>query len=107
MISLSQVRLQLAHVVFALLLAMTAHVPLSFSQASLGGPSFPLKLSADGRYVVDQKNRPFFMNGDTGWSLIVQLSQTDADAYLSDRALKGFNLVLVNLIERKFAERPC
>ena len=103
MISLSQVRLQLAHVVFALLLAMTAHVPLSFSQASPGGPSFPLKLSADGRYVVDQNNRPFFINGDTAWSLIVQLSQTNAGAYLSDRALKGFNLVLVNLIERKFA----
>ena len=101
MISSAQVRLLLARVAFALLMSVTVHVPPSFSQAS-GDPNFPLKLSADRRYVVDQDNRPFFVNGDTAWSLIVQLSQTNADAYLSDRALKGFNLVLVNLIDRKF-----
>lgn len=70
---------------------------------TLNTPNFPLKLSIDGSYLVDQSNRPFFINGDSAWSLIVQLSQTDANTYLSDRAQKGFNLVLVNLIDHQFA----
>lgn len=43
------------------------------------------------------------MNGDTAWSLIVQLSKTGAEIYLTDRAQKGFNVVLVNLIESAFS----
>lgn len=68
-----------------------------------GAPGYPVKLSANGLYLTDQGNRPFFMNGDAAWSLIAQLSQADADTYLSDRAQKGFNLVLVDLIEHQFA----
>ncbi|MBK8839716.1 MAG: DUF4038 domain-containing protein [Hyphomonadaceae bacterium] len=43
------------------------------------------------------------MMGDTGWSLIAQLSKTDAVTYLEDRKNRGFNTVLVNLIEHQFA----
>jgi hypothetical protein len=42
------------------------------------------------------------MNGDAAWSLIVGPNASDADHYLSDRAGKGFNAVLVNLIEHYF-----
>lgn len=79
-------------------------VPVSVTHSQMSATlSYPLKLSADGSYLVDQENQPFFMNGDTAWSLIVQLSQANVDTYLSDRAQKGFNLVLVNLIDRAFA----
>jgi hypothetical protein len=63
------------------------------------------RLSADGTHVVDANDggRPLFFNGDTAWSLIAQLSREDAELYLADRRRKGFNLVLVNLIERRFA----
>jgi chitodextrinase len=67
--------------------------------------SFAASLSSNGRYVVDHDGRPFFMNGDTAWSLIVQLSREEAAAYLEDRAKKGVNLVLVNLIDIKFGAR--
>ena len=36
-----------------------------------GAPSYPIELSPDGSYLVDQGNNPFFINGDTAWSLIV------------------------------------
>ncbi len=46
------------------------------------------------------------MHGDTPWSLIVQLNQADVDFYLENRRLKGFNTILVNLLEHYFADSP-
>lgn len=69
-----------------------------------GQYSYPLKLAGQGkRYLVDQKNKPFFWSGDTGWSLIAQLSREEADLYLTNRQEKGFTVILVNLIEHKFS----
>jgi hypothetical protein len=65
--------------------------------------SYPLKISADQRYLVDQSNHPFFWSGDAAWSLIAQVSKEDAVYYLEDRRQKGFTIVLVNLIEHKFS----
>ena len=67
-----------------------------------GLPAFPLKKSANNRYLVGQDNTPFFWTGDTAWSLIVQGTNANIDTYLSNRAAKGFNVVVVDLIERKF-----
>ena len=67
---------------------------------------FPLKLGPAGaRYLVDQQGHPFFWAGEAAWSLIAQLSLEDARVYLDDRRSKGVNLLLVNLIEHKFATR--
>jgi len=68
-------------------------------------PAFPLKVSADQRYLVDQNEKPFLVLGDTPWSLIAQLDEADIARYLDDRARRGFNAVIVNLIEHKFATR--
>jgi len=67
---------------------------------------YPLKLSNQGAYLVDQNDRPFLVQGDAPWSLIVQLSLTEAEQYLEDRREKGFNLLMVNLIEHEFANNP-
>jgi hypothetical protein len=61
-----------------------------------------LRVSANGRYLVDGNDQPFLMVGDAGWSLIVQLSREDADYYLQARKEKGFNTILVNLIDNEF-----
>jgi hypothetical protein len=63
---------------------------------------YPLKISPGKRYLVDQKNAPFLIQGDSPWSLIVGLTRTEAELYLEDRRLKGFNTLMVNLIEHKF-----
>ncbi len=60
-------------------------------------------LSADKTYLVDAAGAPLFMNGDTAWSLIAQLSREDAELYLENRRRKGYNVILVNLLEHKFA----
>jgi hypothetical protein len=65
-------------------------------------PVFPLKLSANRRYLVDQKDRPFLVHGDTAWSLITAVTKEDAGRYLEDRRRKGFNAIIVNLIEHFF-----
>jgi Protein of unknown function (DUF4038)/Putative collagen-binding domain of a collagenase len=65
-----------------------------------------LKISANGRYLVDQRGRPFLVVGDSPWSLIVQLDEKDIETYLRDRQEKGFNSLIVNLLEHKFTTNP-
>ena len=62
----------------------------------------PLKISDTGRYLVDQKGNPFLVAGDSPWSLIVQLDDNDRQTYLEDRQKRGFNSLIVNLLEHKF-----
>jgi hypothetical protein len=74
--------------------------------AARSTPAFPLELSADRRYLVDQNDQPFLVIGDSPWSLIVEPTPAQVDLYLDDRAAKGFNLLLVNLLEHKFSMQP-
>jgi hypothetical protein len=67
---------------------------------------YPLKIEANKRYLVDQNNAPFFIQGDAAWSLIVGLTNPEAEQYLKNRREKGFNTIMVNLIEHKFCKRP-
>ena len=64
-----------------------------------------MKLAPGQRYLVDQKDAPFLMVGEAAWSLLVSLSEPDAERYLATRAAQRFNSVLVNLIEHKFAPK--
>jgi hypothetical protein len=67
------------------------------------GAVYPLKAVAGQHYLVDQNNRPFLIVGDSAWSLVVSLSTADAGTYLDDRKARGFNSVLVNLVEHQYA----
>jgi hypothetical protein len=64
--------------------------------------SFPLRISDDHHYLVDQHSKPFRIQGDSAQSLVVNLTLEEAAAYLDDRLAKGFNTVNVNLLEHKF-----
>jgi hypothetical protein len=79
---------------------------IASSHAHAAGPALPLKAGENGRFLVDQKGQPFLVVGDSAWSLIVQPREEDIDRYLEDRAKKGFNSLIVNLIEHKFCARP-
>ena len=63
-----------------------------------GFPAYPLKVSANGRYLVDQKNTPFLITGDNPHALIGMGSTTDAESYFADRRLHGFNAVWMNML---------
>ncbi|MBC8052424.1 MAG: DUF4038 domain-containing protein [Sphingobacteriaceae bacterium] len=63
------------------------------SDLPLSTTVFPLKFSTNGRYLVDQNNVPFLLNGDTGWFVFDKISTEDYDVYLDNRAAKRFNTV--------------
>lgn len=65
-----------------------------------------LALSGNRRYLVDSEKGPFLLQGDAAWSLIVTLSKPDVSEYLQNRREKGFNAILVNLVEHKFCKNP-
>jgi hypothetical protein len=67
---------------------------------------FPLRISSDRRRLLDADGVPFLVQGDAAWSLIANLTYEDALRYLDDRRLKGFNTVLVNLIEHLYSKDP-
>lgn len=54
-------------------------------------PVYPLKLSENHRYLVDQNNHPFLMVGDTPQGLMGRLTEQDAEKYFADREVHGFN----------------
>ncbi|KAA0700230.1 DUF4038 domain-containing protein [Neorhizobium sp. P12A] len=64
---------------------------------------FPLHVAEDRRYLEDASGHPFLMTGDAAWSMIAELSREDAEAYLDDRKKRGFNTLLVSLIEHRFS----
>ncbi|MBS0366387.1 MAG: DUF4038 domain-containing protein [Proteobacteria bacterium] len=70
-----------------------------------GSGPFPLRVEAGKRYLIDCSGKPFLMQGDAAWSLVAQLDITGVRAYLDDRKAKGFNTILVNLIEATYADR--
>ena len=69
-------------------------------------PAYPLKIGANKRYLVDQNGIPFLWWGDMPWSLLVQLTKEEVEQYLENRRAKGFNSLIVNLIEHKFCDNP-
>ena len=62
------------------------------------GSAYPLKASANGRYLVDQNNMPFLVIGDAPHSIIVNLSDSDAATYLINRGSNGVNAIWVELL---------
>jgi hypothetical protein len=67
--------------------------------------AFPLRVQPGQRYLTDAAGRPFLLHGDAGWSIIADLTREEADIYLADRRARGFNTLLVNLLEHKFARK--
>ena len=56
-------------------------------------PVYPIKVSSNGRYMVDQNNVPWLLMGDAEHTLLSNLSSSDIAVYLADRAYRGFNSV--------------
>lgn len=53
--------------------------------------AYPLKASADHRYLVDQNGTPFLIVGDTPQGLMGRLTEKEADFYFADREAHGFD----------------
>src|SRR5215469_11255034 len=55
--------------------------------------AFPIKLSANKRYFLDQNNTPWLMVADAGHHLMAGLPQSSVATYLNDRKNNGFNTI--------------
>jgi hypothetical protein len=70
--------------------------------ATSAGSLYPVRVAPGQRHLIDASGQPFLLVGDSPWSLITGPTNEEAERYLEDRRLKGFNTILVNLIEHKF-----
>ena len=61
-------------------------------------PHFPLKISENRRYFIDQDGEPFLYHADTGWQIFTQLTTDEAIEYMSFRKAQGFNTIQVQLV---------
>jgi hypothetical protein len=59
-------------------------------------PAYPLKASANNRYMVDQNNLQFMIVGDSPHSLIGRMSKSDAEFYMANRVQYGINTYGLN-----------
>ena len=62
------------------------------------GPAYPLKASVNNRFLVDQRDVPFLMIGDSPQNLIVNASPAQAAIYMADRRDHGINALWINLL---------
>jgi Protein of unknown function (DUF4038)/Putative collagen-binding domain of a collagenase len=65
-----------------------------------------LKVSPNGRYFVDQRDKPFFYLGDTCWLLFQRLNRAELDEYLKDRAEKGFTVIQAYVVRGLGKQHP-
>jgi hypothetical protein len=66
--------------------------------ASSAEPVFPVKVSANGRYIVDQHNDPVFWLGTTQWQLFRDYTLDEATLILDKSRDKGFVFFQVMLM---------
>jgi hypothetical protein len=86
-------------------LALGLFVCLLLPAVAAGGEGtrFPLRIAPGGTHLEDRTGKPFLITGDSAWSMIADLSVEEAEFYIADRKARGFNTLLVSLIEHQFA----
>lgn len=61
-------------------------------------PTYPLRASANQRYLVDSNGVPFLIVGDSPQALIANASTDDAASYMANRKHYGINSLWINLL---------
>ena len=65
--------------------------------------AFPLQVAESRRHLSDARGEPVLIQAEAAWSLIIGLTREEVELYLRDRRERGFNALIVNLIEHEFA----
>ncbi len=95
-------RLMASLVLFFTACAQAGYLPTPGSEAAVANPSgetvYPIKVSENGRYFIDQKDRPVFWMGTTQWQLFREYSLEDARTIIEKSKEKGFVFAQVMLM---------
>ena len=80
--------------------ARVALTVVSGSACSHSAPPFcwPTSVSINGRSLLDQTGHPYMIVGDSPHSLIVNLTEAEANTYFADRQAHGFNAAWVEIL---------
>ncbi|MFP5228925.1 MAG: DUF4038 domain-containing protein [Acidobacteriota bacterium] len=60
--------------------------------------AYPLKVSQNGRYLVDRNGVPFLIVGDNPQTMVTQVSTADAARFMEDRAAHGYNALWMDVL---------
>src|SRR5512142_3134878 len=96
----------LSPITMALLMAAPGSASTPEAAPARSVKNLKLKVSANGRYFVDQDGKPFFYLGDTCWLLFQRPNREELDEYLQDRAGKGFTVIQAYVIRGLGKKHP-
>lgn len=88
------------------LLAATICFAANESHTAQSVKDLKLKISPNGRYFVDQNDKPFFYLADTCWLLFQRPNHEELDEYLNDRVAKGFTAIQAYVIRGLGEKHP-
>lgn len=77
----------------ALAFSLVACLQVDAQESRQQGAVGRVTVSEDGRRLIHEDGRPFFYLGDTAWELFHRCDRGEVDAYLSDRASKGYTVI--------------
>jgi len=66
--------------------------------AEMGRGASALRVSENGRYLVQPDGKPFFWLGDTAWLISQMTRREDVDLYLRTRAEQGFTVIQAGVV---------
>ena len=76
-------------------LQLTGNTPAAWglreSASQAPPPTFPLKVSANGRYLVDQRGRPWRVQADAAWLMSSEATPAEVDPTSPRGSAQGFN----------------
>src|SRR5438034_320634 len=75
---------------------------VAVSAAAADSSRFPLKIGPTGRYLIDRRDKPFLIAGESPQAMMVNVSEVDAALFFKNRQSHGFNAAWINLLCAKY-----
>ncbi len=76
---------------------LIGQILMNTSSKKINSTAFPLKISVDGHYLIDQNKSPFPILGRTSW-FVISLSKTDYQLYLENTLALDYNAIEMNVM---------
>ncbi len=85
----------------AIACAFLALITIAHAADTTTGAKFPLRASANGRYLVDAADQPFFYHADTVWLMPRHATLAVAEEYLDQRVKDGFTALHIHAVSKE------